>query len=108
MNDHNLNVNLAILEVAVANLRREIEVEKKNVRTFPNTTQDVEVALMGLLDAENVVNEHFVLYPRTVDTQIYEKSQDCRDHWSMALSQKDSAIRRLLEVARFMKEGENS
>lgn len=107
MNDHNLEVNMTVLEVAVRHLREEINVAKKAFQAFPATSQDIELALLELFEADKSVQNHFVVYSRNSDPNVYDNSQECRDDWSKVLSRKEKAVNRLIEIARLLKDGES-
>lgn len=107
MNDHNLEVNMTVLEVAVRNLREEINLVKNAVQAFPATPQDVQKALLNLLEAEKQIQNHFVIYSRNLDPKVYDNSQECREDWSRVLYGKEKAVNRLIEIARLLKDGES-
>lgn len=74
------------------------------LRNFPQSDAVIEKALFELLAAKEAKDENFRIFPRDQDPEVYNNSEECRQHWSMAHNRFDKAVSNLVSMAFMLRE----
>jgi len=95
---------MGTIEAALRALRSEADKVRSLAKAIPSSSQEIEEALMELAAAQEDCNCNFRNWDRAQNPDIYDQSEECRDHWSMALNRKEKAMNRLISIGEILRD----